>query len=238
MIGNAIYCLYEGYIPVFENIWTDYFFQPFTIENSYEIKDYPRLESPRQPLLQDIYDIACRKIWGKIFLKFFVPNDTCKKYLVQEESIIDNKKVLGILVRGTDYVKIKPAGHPIQPDIETVLKDVKKISDEYDAIYLATDEFAVVRKFEEAFPGKVLTNKRKYFDIINEQEDKILITQIHFERENDNFLKGLEYLSSLNLLSKCDSLIAGNCGGTTFAYYMNGMNYEYCKIYDLGTYEN
>ena len=236
MLGNIVYCLYKGYIPVFENVWTDYFFQPFAMENYYQIKDYPRLESPIQPCLQDVFDMNRKKMWGELFSKIFVTNDICRKYLLKEESIIKEKKVLGVLVRGTDYVKIKPAGHPIQPSVETVLTDVKKIADKYEYIYLATDELAVVKKFEEIFPKKILTNKRKYFDIINEQTESLLISQIHFERENDNFLKGLEYLSSLNLLSKCNSLIAGNCGGATFAYYMNDMKYEFYKIYNLGTY--
>lgn len=216
--------------------WTDYFCQPFTVDSFYLIEDYPRLESSIQPRLQDIFDINREKMWGGLFSKIFVPNDICRKYLLKEEAIIKNKKVLGVLVRGTDYVKIKPAGHPVQPNIDVMLSDVKEVFNEYDAIYLATDEFAVVKKFEETFPGKILTNNRKYFDVINEQNKELLITQVHFDRENDNFLKGLEYLSSLNLLSKCNGLIAGNCGGTTFAYYMNGLKYEYCKIYDLGIY--
>lgn len=104
-----------------------------------------------------------KKCGGGLFSKIFVPNDICRKYLLKEEAIIKNKKVLGVLVRGTDYVKIKPAGHPVQPNIDVMLSDVKEVFNEYDAIYLATDEFAVVKKFEETFPGKILTNNRKYF---------------------------------------------------------------------------
>lgn len=62
-----------------------------------------------------------------------------------------------------------------------------------------------------------------------------LIGQVIFERENDNYFKGLEYISSITILSKCNSLVAGGCGGTDFAvHYSNG--YEICYVFDLGVY--
>lgn len=68
-LGNIVYCLYKGYIPIFENVWTDYFCQPFTVDSFYLIEDYPRLESSIQPRLQDIFDINREKMWGGCFQK-------------------------------------------------------------------------------------------------------------------------------------------------------------------------
>lgn len=83
------------------------------------------------------------------------------------------------------------------------------------AIYLATEERKIRDAFEKAFPDKILENKRVYYDDIYDQDDSIsYIKDVHFERKNDNYLSGLEYLSSIILLSRCTALVGGNCGGT------------------------
>ena len=60
------------------------------------------------------------------------------------------------------------------------------------------------------------------------------IGDVRFERDNDNYIRGLRYLSSLVILSRCDALLAGNCGGTLFSLFYNNRKYERFKIYDLG----
>ena len=61
------------------------------------------------------------------------------------------------------------------------------------------------------------------------------IGDVKFDRENDNYWKGLEYLSSLVILSNCTDLVAGNCGGTEFAVlYTAGYRNKY--IFNKGLY--
>ena len=50
---------------------------------------------------------------------------------------------------------------------------------------------------------------------------------MNFERENDSYYKGLEYFSSIVILSRCQALIGGNTGGSCAAMFMNNMKYEY-----------
>lgn len=63
-----------------------------------------------------------------------------------------------------------------------------------------------------------------------------LIGQIHFDRENDNYLKMIEYLSSMIILSKCDAIVAGNCGGSLFAV-LNSETVKNRCVFDKGYYE-
>ena len=105
-----------------------------------------------------------------------------------------------------------------------------------DYVYLATEELAIYEKFEKAFPGLVVVNQRQYYDGIFNAHDMTYIYEVHFERENDLYLKGLEYLSSLQLLSRCDVLLGGNCGGACAALYMNNMKYEHVELFELGLY--
>ena len=246
MMGNIIYSLYKGYVPIFDNTWNKYFEQPIKYSDDYEMHEYPFLESLIQPQIVDIFDEDMKTVWTTLYNRFIRLSEYhCKDYIENEiSSILSREKTLGVLVRGTDYLILKPQGHPIQPTIEVIINDVKKLVTEkkYTKIYLATDEKAVVEVFENEFQGMILTNKRKYYDdIYQKRESKnvsdILITNYHFQRQNDDFLKGLEYLSSLMILSNCNAMIGGACGGTSFAYYMNNNQYEYCMIYNLGVYE-
>lgn len=49
-------------------------------------------------------------------------------------------------------------------------------------------------------------------------------------------LSGLEYLSSIILLSRCTALVGGNCGGTLGALFFNDEKYEFVHVFNLGLY--
>ena len=46
----------------------------------------------------------------------------------------------------------------------------------------------------------------------------------------------IEYMSSIDLVSKCDYLVTGLCGGSQMAIYRNGNTYKYSYIFDKGVY--
>lgn len=258
MVKNIVYCLALGFIPAVEFInesggalWTDFF------KNPYEDKIIKENISPAPPRLRKFeycpYKSApCYfpafpaeddvKTIGKLYKAFFVPNDKTRKYFDDEYgSLLKGRRVLGVLTRGTDYVKVRPKGHPVQPGADDVIKLCEeKISElHFDYVYLATEEESVLERFNENFPGMVIVNKRRYFDEyykLNEENPGTLISAVNFERENDEYYKSLEYFSSINLLSKCDGLIAGCCGGSRAALYLNFGNYEYSHLFNLGLY--
>lgn len=120
--------------------------------------------------------------------------------------------------------------------IQQVISDVSNVINDYDGVYLATEEEGIFQSFLKAFPGKILQNKRHYYDNYYSMNKEITIYNYRLNIENEDFIRSLEYWSSLFLLSKCDSLIAGECGGSRAAFYLNGGKYQHCYIYDLGTY--
>lgn len=143
------------------------------------------------------------------------------------------------MCRGTDYTVKKPSGHPVQPTPEYLINYIgEKLSVlQIDFIYLATEEKRILDLFEDSFPGRIITNNRTYYDdkYYSAKEAKC-IGEISFERDNDNYWKGIEYLSSIYILSKCASLIGGNCGASQGAIYLNNLKYEFCDIINLGLY--
>ena len=182
----------------------------------------------------DVYQRCC-----EVYQKYIHFNSETKAYTDQEyDQLLKGKRTVGVSIRGTDYAVSKTFGHPIQPAIQDVIVKTKEYMTNYgyEHIYLSCEEHAAVDRFEEVFPGKVIVNNRKFFDNIDFKTSKTGIWAYGFDRENDAMLRGLEYLSSMNLLSKCDALIAGINTGSQMAYIMNNNQYEHVYFYNLGRY--
>ncbi len=256
MLANILYCLSNGYRPVVEfindegiNLWTQFLKQPFeekfsilnkkeSQEKICELKQAPFF-LPAFPNEKDV------NYYHKLFKNFVVLNDDTEKYFDNEYNNVfpKDKRIIGVLCRGTDYTSNKPKGHPIQPEIGEVIEMVKQKMEEYkcEFIYLATDEEKIKDEFDKIFKNQVLTNKRHYFDKFYKLKtdsggEDTRISWVHFNRENDSYYKSLEYFSSVNLLSKCNVLIAGSCGGSRMAMYLNNNQYDYCYLFNKGMY--
>jgi hypothetical protein len=146
------------------------------------------------------------------------------------------KRVLGVLCRGTDYLLKKPSGHPRQPDPIEVINMAKKIMDEKNCshLYLATEDEEIYTVFKRHFGGRLLVNSQKRYRT-NELNNLQYISQIQDRRRRDKFFSGLEYLSSLNILSKCSCFIGGRTAGTIGVYLMTG-GFDYDYTWDRGFY--
>lgn len=253
MMSLMVYALSKGYIPYIElkdrgegwSNWTTFFEQPYPTTADVkpdcvcELKQgdyYPTFSTP--------YNKLNLRLWCYVYRHLVRLNPETKAYVEKEYNTLlvsdsgQKRKLLGVICRGTDYVKRKPSGHPVQPSVEQVIERAKVLLEQYrlESIYLATEEYAIHEKFEKAFPGLIIVNQRQYYDEIFNARDLSFIYQVQFERENDIYLKGLEYLSSLQLLSRCDVLLGGNCGGACAALYMNNMRYKHTELFNLGVY--
>ena len=54
----------------------------------------------------------------------------------------NSKNILGVKIRGTDYLSVKPKNHSKQPKVEQVILDVKHMDEQYnyDFIFFATED--------------------------------------------------------------------------------------------------
>jgi len=252
VIANIAYCLYKGYLPYVNyvspnrriNLWEEFMVQPYhskMINNNEQVNCKYRFAPIYFPNFPSEKEISS---FSNLYY-FFKPNEATKTYFATEhKKLIMGKRVLGVLYRGTDYTDSWISGLPKQPSIENLIKIVSKelIDLNCDYIYLATEEKSAYIQFNQAFPEKIITNKREYYDdryymLRNTNSKHLLISNISNNRPNDDHYKYLEYLSSINLLSKCNALIAGSCGGSRAALYLNRGKYEYSKLVDLGTFK-
>ena len=254
LLSQAIEVLYEGYTPHIslkdradgETNWDTFFLQPFDTEldkccmgggETYRFLDM-KTSLHYDYYIHTPYFPHHYRRWCRIFQKMVRLNETTATYIDNEYQQLfqPGDKVLGVLCRATDYIGFK--GLPIQPAVEIVIADAHKWMKEYgyNKIYLATECSSIHEQFEVAFPNQIITNQRTYYDAIMQEQNLDLIGKVHFDRPNDNYLKGLQYLSSMVLLSRCNALLAGNCGGSLFTLFYNNMQYEHSKIYRLGVY--
>lgn len=253
MMSLMVYALSNGYTP-YVNLkdrgegwtnWDSFFEQPFPIQTDRLPDRICDLEQGYfKPEFYTPYNKFDLRLWCKVYHRLVRLNEPTSQYVEKEYNNLffdengQKKNVLGVICRGTDYVKMKPFGHPIQPSVEQVIERTKVLLKQYhlDYIYLATEEYAIYEKFEKAFPGLIIVNQRQYYDVIFNANEMSYIYEVQFDRENDIYLKGLEYLSSLQLLSRCDVLLGGNCGGACAALYMNNMKYKHVELFKLGLY--
>jgi hypothetical protein len=115
-------------------------------------------------------------------------------------------------------------------------RKIKKLNLDY--IYLATDEKRIEYQFYEAFPNKILVNRRVYVDDVFYSKNCRRISGAIEKKGVDLSFSNLSYLSSICLLARCNALIAGNCGGSEAALCMNNFKYEYWHLFKMGLYKD
>ncbi|SET95007.1 hypothetical protein SAMN05443270_2228 [Lacrimispora sphenoides] len=199
------------------NAWEDFFesVSEYKLEDAYCSKNI---------ILTGIYGhMECDMNYKDIALKAHVKNHIDNIYT---SLFPKSSKVLGVIYRGTDYNVA--AGHTLPMAIDAYIKYIerylKKIGYEY--IFLATEVEEAAVEFKNYFADKVFfTNQKRY-----SKNERRWLYSVQFERENDTYLRGIEYLTVLELLSSCDSLIGSNTGGLRAAIVMNDNNYEHVEI--------
>lgn len=248
------YALAEGVIPVVdmknypsqyhetdklkkENAWEYYFEQPCGLGLE-DIQNSKFKKSPSDIRFHGIYygnfdNPAAVKFWRSIYREFFRLNAKTKEHVNEEYNklIKPGTRVLGVLCRGTDY--ISHVGLPVQPKVENIIKKCVGCLDDWncDALYLATEDVEILNEFKETFGDKLLAVSQMRYTP-EASKDKFL-AEIKFERENDAYLRGLEYLTVITILSRCNCLIAGRTSGSSAAAYINDGRYEHQCMFEL-----
>jgi len=261
VLGHIIFAIKKGYTPVVDmeyyrtyynekwpfkgtmNAWEYYFKQPtdYTLDGAYRGRNV--IIGEMAYLGNKIScAVTCYNDAGKIAMF----NQYISKYMQFQPDILDcidrqqrivfgnKQKILGVLSRGTSFNSPLVHGHPIVPDSDSLIDKVKELLEkwELDYIFLTTEEAFVVDKFKKAFgQEKVLVTQRARVIEYNDEEGS---TRVSYGRENDNYLKGLEYIIDIALLSRCDALIGPIVNGTIAALELNNNKYKFKHIIDLG----
>lgn len=261
IIGEHIrYALSKGWLPVVdlqnypnaylapeklgkENSWEYYFEQPLRIglEQAYSGDNIVLSSEEVLPQLYETMSLLENRNnelteW-RMLVKFGLLK--VKPALMEEISVVRQKlfapqdRVLGVLLRGTDYVAKKPTYHPIPPPTEFAASIVIEKAEAWhcNKIFLATEDKGIVQIFKRVFGNLCVTFDREYVDY---KQDKF-VSLMRIDRPNDHFQQGKDYLTQIVLASMCNSFVAARCSGTV-GVMMLAENFEHTYFFNLGKY--
>ena len=142
--------------------------------------------------------------------------------------------ILGVKIRGTDYIAARPSGHPVVPPIENVISDIKNMTSKnyYDWIFFASEDEKVKARIISEFKDKVkYLNAKK---IINYRYQRNEIFARNKEVVGDlEYAKN--YLMNIYILSRCiDIIMTRGSGGAGIIILTEG--FRNSLIYNLGNY--
>lgn len=153
-----------------------------------------------------------------------------------EENIKDiignNKRIMGICLRGSDYLLFN---HPEQPQIDVVIDKAKQMFRllKCDCYFIATEDYDILEELKSKLPNdNIITYKAGEI----KKADGYIGQQLR--KSKTAYEASIDYLTTLYMLNKCVGLIGGKCGATIVAEYRKNPPYEYINIIDLHrTYE-
>ena len=234
-LGCIINYLKHGYIPILEvasfsniftgnnkpkdNPWEEFFNQPCGYDektiysNTIMLNYHHKIQEKYMSIKNNIYK-EVEKIWQNLF-----GNST---------------NVLGIFIRGTDYISIEPSGHSRQPSTKRLINDVIKMNkkNKYDFIFLGTEDNKIRNLFIKIF-GKKLKYLIPKDKIVYNYDTGNYLTYNKNVFGNMNFSK--TYLLSVIILSKCIDIISSRTSGAAGVFIIsNGFRNK--LVYYLGEY--
>lgn len=261
VLSHLRYTQINGWIPVVDMLnYPVYNSLPYPINGTMNAWEY-FWQQPSQYTLDEVYRsrnvILSKQNWfsqydmgyelshyedKELIKKFFqlaatVPLNSKIENIINQKSkeIFKNKKdILGIAFRFGGHSKkhfAKATGHPVQPDIEEMIKLAKIYLDKWDMqyIFLTSDTEEAVQAFKKIFKDKLIVLKRERFsELLKKGEINNLYSQENL------YQTSLNYLTEMILLSRCDCLIGSINSGLRYAVIQNNCKYKNVKILDYG----
>ena len=192
-----------------KNPWEEFFNQPFNYtlnnvkKNAKNIKYVEcylgKIGSPSSLVF---YNKTSREYWHNI-AKRYVPikSEIIKEANYKFNLLFNNSiNILGILIRGTDYIAKMPHGHAIQPSPKMVFKDIKKMDNKnkYDWFFITTEDDLIREKFIIKF-GKKLKYIKSKTKINYDYKKKKLLAFNNNIKGNFEFMR--TYLINISYIS-------------------------------------
>ena len=257
-LGCIINYLKHGYIPILEvnsisnvftggkipddNPWEQFFNQPcgYTFDQVVRMKNVSIFECLCVGDMPDEKTVYSNKIMWDYHHQIQEKYMSVKKEIYLEAERIWKKlfgksnNILGILLRGTDYVARKPWGHAKQPSVKRAINDTAEMDEKYkyDFIFLATEDNKIRKKFVKKFGDKL-----KYLlpktQVSYNYERMNFLSYNYKVYGNMNFMK--TYLLSIVILSKCEDIISSRTSGAAGVFILS-KGFRNSLVYYLGEY--
>lgn len=261
VLSHLVYAQKKGWIPVIDMLnYHVYNSLPYPVNGTMNAWEY-FWQQPSQFALDEVYQsknvILSKQNWFSEYdmgydakkykdteivktlhkLSETIPlNLNVKAYIdgKRKEIFGNKKKILGVAFRFGGHSKKhfdKASGHPVQPDIDEMIKLTRKYLEKWsmDYVFFTSDTIESVELFRKIFKNKLIYMQRNRFSEnlkIGEKNNIYNITNI--------YNTSLDYLTEMILLSECDSLMGSINSGFRYAVVKNNLKYRNIKILDYG----
>ncbi len=141
-------------------------------------------------------------------------------------------KVLGVFLRGTDYVKIKPKGHARQPELSDAISKIDEFLSLYkiDKIFIVTEDSGYYSELKARYGDKAFSSDDYFVDSLKDGQ------YVGAAFTNDAYERGLNYLVRILLFGRCDYIISGITNGSVVANLLKTRDPIDSFWFDLGLY--
>lgn len=158
------------------------------------------------------------------------------------QSVVGNKKMLGVFIRGTDYIATNMPGTYKQASVKEMLPLIREwmVSNSYEKIFLATEDEGILKQMRAEFGNLLRVVSQERFNL-DEFKTAKLIAELENEKydptEKEEHIEDISvnYFYAMYTLSKCDSLIAsGMSCGVDLIRCFNGGNFQNDYQFSVG----
>ena len=260
--GSVRHAIQRGYLPVIdmrnyynkslmspdmlgkENVWEWFFLQPFDVNLDKALKsdnvimgngdiayNYPHINEDfftnkngvltEWRMLRKLGYLRIRPELQEDFVQYF------NKLFSKED------RVLGVRIRGTDRIALRPNYYPVSPPVEYAVSTVERCLREWgcNKIYLSTEDQGIVTVFEKYFGMRCVVSQQER----PEYDGKGLLVEYGKKTKEALYRRGKEYLRDVVILSMCDSFITHRCSASV-AVMMMSDGFENVLAFDFGEY--
>ena len=149
-----------------DNVW-EYFFMQSSSLNYDEVYNSKKVilsgwtlkdKNPHGYFSSNVFfNDAFRKKCSRLLVNNIVFSDQVNELVSQELLHLDINNCVGVYIRGTDYVKLKPSGEYVQPSVSDVIPVVHDFLKKYglQQIYLVTEDGDIFDKMSEEFGSMI-----------------------------------------------------------------------------------
>lgn len=255
---HIIYAEKNNYVPVVDfknyktqysdgsqrNIWEDYFEQisNYSLEEVYESKNV--ILSGLSPIREETFEPQVRfsdeqiALARSIISKYIHLKPHVIEIVDREYERISAVGLIGLYLRGTDYVGTKPIGHFVQPTFDDVKYDIDDIllNTQTHKVFLVTEDNNIYSEVRNYYNDKL--EIVSFDSFISEYNGNELLYKSNSINEiaKNKYERGLYYLVKIIVLSKCNYLYGGNTCGSWAAVAFS-QDSLVPKIYNLGIYK-
>ncbi len=157
------------------------------------------------------------------------------------DGIFGDEKVLGIMIRGTDYVAVGQTGDRKMATAEEMTPLIHEWIGKYgfDKVFLATEDEEALEYMHREFGHMVVALSQERLKLSDLRKNEV-ISDYEKEHADGMYEEKLEdttvnYFYALYMLSRCDSFIcSGRCNGWDMVKSFNNGRFTHCYKFAVG----